>query len=92
MELQLTLEDALELALHRAVRGEIAPDVKAITADLSVVPIRLAVYHYGVRPTGEAFEETVEAEMEECLPKGVPKSLARISCSFHDGDKYEVFF
>ena len=76
----MSLQDALELALHRALRGEIAPDVYAISADLSTRPIRLHVYGGA---EAHLFEEVIESEMQQCLPHVVDQSLAQIACTFH---------
>lgn len=86
MNILMSLEDVLELALHRALRGEVSPSVHAITADLGARPIRLNVYG----SEESVFEEAVESEMQQCLPQGVDKSLAQVICTFHSQDEYEV--
>lgn len=86
----LNLNDALELALHRALRGEVPPCVHAITADLSVRPLQLHVYHYGENCKEQLSEEVIKSEMDQCLPDAVDKSLAHIVCSFHDIDEFDI--
>lgn len=87
----LNIDNALELALHRALRGEIPPCVYAITADLSARPIELHIYSYGDDCAGQFEEvEVIESEMEQCLPKDVERTLAHISYSFHEADGFDI--
>jgi len=93
MSTLLNLNDALELALHRALRGEVSPCVHAITVDLAVRPLQLHIYGYGSdckeHLSEQNFEEVVESEMDQCLPDDVDKSLAQIVCSFHDVNEFD---
>ncbi len=86
----LNINDALELALHRALRGEVPPCVCAITADLAARPIKLHVYCHGDNIEEQLFEEVIESEMDQCLPNDVDKSLAQIDCLFHKADEFDA--
>ena len=86
----LNLNDALELALYRALRGEVPSCVHAITTDLSTRPLQLHVYHYGEDCKEQFSEEIIESEMEQCLPSDVDKSLSHILCLFHGPNEFEI--
>ena len=90
MNVLLNINETLELALYRALRGEVAPCVYAINADLSARPIELHVYCCGESCKEQLSEEVIESEMEQCLPNDVDKSLARINCSFHKADEFDI--
>ena len=86
----LNLNDALELALYRALRGEVPPCVHAITADLSMRPLQLHVYHYGENCKKQFSEEVIESEMDQHLPDDMDKSLFPIVCLFHGPNEFEI--
>jgi hypothetical protein len=90
MSIVLNLNDALELALHRALRGEVPPCVHAVTVDLSARPLQLHVYGHGSDCNEQLSEEVIESELEQCLPDGVDKSLAQIACWFHDATEFDI--
>lgn len=68
----LTSSEGLELAVQRALRGEVPPCVTAIVCStLSPSLIVLQVFHHGSPSQLAYFEETVASELEQCLPSGV---------------------
>ena len=70
-------QEALELALHRALRAEVPPSVRAIVAtELSTASIKLDVF--SSRPAEIAeLEEVVESELELQLGGVAPKLTCR---------------
>ena len=84
--IKIDINEALALALYRALRGEVPPCVCAITADLSDRPIQLHIYS-GVADCMES-EDVIESEMEQCLPDGVDRSFAQINYTFHNPEDF----
>jgi hypothetical protein len=60
----------IELALHRALRGEVPPSVRAISARISYDHVTLSLYCYRRDFEKELFEETVISELEQVIPAG----------------------
>ena len=84
------MDEALELAIHRALRGEVPPCVRAIVANLSREAIALRVFHYGQPSQLSDFQETVESELDQCLSGGLKKA-PRLSYEFLPAENFEVF-
>lgn len=91
----MTRKEAVELALHRAVRAEVPPFVRAIVAAIELGEVSIKVFHFpsaGFEPV--AFGETVESEFDQVLPSGF-RSLAfdrrppKLVFTFHPADEYD---
>ena len=82
--------EALELALHRALRGEVPPCVRAIVAtELSSARIELDVFSASAGEELASFEEVVESELEVCLG-GIMPCAPTISCRFLPAGSFSV--
>jgi hypothetical protein len=82
--------ETLELALHRALRGEVPPCVRAIVAtELSSASIKLDVFSSSPCEELASFEEVVESELEVCLGGSVP-SAPTLACRFLPADSFSV--
>jgi hypothetical protein len=78
--------ETLELALHRALRGEVPPCVRAIVASAR---IQLDVFSSSRGDELASFEEVVESELGTCLGVAVP-SAPTLSCRFLPADSFSV--
>lgn len=82
--------EALEHAVHRALRGEVPRCVRAIVATkLSPQAVVLHVFHYGPASRLTDFEEVVESELDQCLPAGLSKAPP-LTCEFLPAETFEA--
>ena len=83
------LSPSLELALHRALLGEVPDFVNAITAEVSGSGVVLSVYHLPTIQNGwrQEFEEVVESEFEQQMTK---QQRPKLSFLFRGADEFEA--
>ena len=83
-------QDILELALFRALRGAVPPSVRGIVAEvLQPHSIALRIFVYGPIDQLSSFEEEIESEFDQSLPKGMNANVL-LTCAFEPGDTFPV--
>ncbi|MCB9582106.1 MAG: hypothetical protein H6717_34040 [Polyangiaceae bacterium] len=75
----MTRFDAIELAVHRAIRGEVPPCVRAITGQLHDAVLELSVFAYPTDFDWGLFWETIQGELDQVLPADIAEAPR---CSF----------
>ena len=86
----MSIEEALELAIHRSLRAEVPPSVRGIVvANMSPDLVELQVFHYGPVSELANFDEIVESELQQCLPSGVTKA-PQLRVKFLPAETFEV--
>ena len=78
-----------ELAAHRVLRGELAPWVHAVTAELSAEHVTLHVFHHSAPDGWQAeFEPVIESEWDQVLSSLVLGSAPSLALHFHPADAF----
>ena len=85
----LSVTEYVELAAHRVLRGELAPWVHAVTAELSAEHVTLHVFHHSAPDGWQAeFEQGIESEWAQVLSSLALSSTPKLGLRFHSTEAF----
>ena len=82
--------EAIELALHRALRDELHPAIRAIVAAVTGDAVEVRVFHHegrGFDP--QLFEEVIESEFHQDPPSAL-SPLPKLAFTFVPAETFQV--
>ena len=84
--------ELIELAIHRVLRGELAPWIHAVTADPRSERVELHIYHHKPEEPRwcHEFEEVIECGRDQVFPLKSRISLPLLEFKFRRAEEFTV--